>query len=117
VNGGILAKGGQVRMLATLGAERSAQAPDVPTMRELGLPDVTFESVQMLYAPAGTPPQIVERLSHEVNAVLAQPEIRAALEKLTLKPQGSTPEAMGRAQAAADATWSKLAREYRLGAE
>jgi tripartite-type tricarboxylate transporter receptor subunit TctC len=111
-----IASDGRVRVLAMLSSERSEQAPDIPTMRELGLP-ITFESVQMLYAPAGTPREIVDRLSREVNAVLAKPEVRAKLEKLSLKPQGSTPEAMARVQAEADVTWSRLAKEYRLGGQ
>ncbi len=116
-NGLALAKGGHVRVLATLGAARSALAPDVPTMSESGLPGVSFESVQMLYAPARTPPEIVARLSREVNAALAQPEVRAKLEKLTLKVQGSTPAAMRQAQAAADADWARMAGEYHLSAQ
>ena len=115
VNASVLARDGKVRVLATLGRARAAQAPDVPTMIEQGLPDVTFESVQMLYAPAGTPPAIVEKLSREVNAVLEEPRVRAQLEKLALKPQGSTPEAMREAQAAADKAWTAIARTYRLG--
>ena len=116
-NGMALAKDGRVRVLATLGAERSAQARDVPTLREAGLPDVAFESTQMLYAPAGTPPDIVERLSREVNAALAQPQVRAQLEKLAFTPRASTPEAMQRAQAEADKAWAQLARDYHLGSE
>jgi len=117
VNGLPLARDGRLRVIATLGTERSTRARDVPTMREEGLAGVAFESVQMLYAPAGTPRDIVERLSREVNVVLAQPEVRAGLENLALKPQGSTPEAMRRAQAEADKAWARLARDYRLGAE
>ena len=116
-NGIALAKAGRVRVLATLSAERSAFAPDVPTMSESGLPDVSFESTQMLFAPARTPPEIVEKLSHEVNMVLAQPEARAKLEKLALKVKGSTPGALQQAQAAAYVAWSQLAREYRLSAQ
>jgi tripartite-type tricarboxylate transporter receptor subunit TctC len=117
INGAALAKDGRVRVLATLSEERSAQAPDVPTLREAGLSRVSFESVQMLYAPAKTPKEIVEKLSREVNLVLDAPEVREQLRKVGLKPRGSTPEAMRRSQAAADETWARLARNYRLGVD
>ena len=112
-----LAKDRRVRVLATLSASRSAFAPEVPTMGESGLPDVTFASTQMLFAPARTPPAIVEKLSREVNVALTQPEVRAKLESLTLRVKGSTPEELRRAQAVADVAWARIAREYRLGAE
>lgn len=117
VNGIALAKEGRLRMLATLGTGRSASAPDVPTMREAGLPDVAFESLQMLFVPARTPPEIVARLSREVNATLGQPDVRARLEELSLKVQGSSPFELRKAQTAADESWSRLAPAYRLGAE
>jgi tripartite-type tricarboxylate transporter receptor subunit TctC len=117
VNGFTFTKGGRARVLATLGSERSAQAPDVPTLKEAGVSEVTFDSVQMLFARASTPAQIVERLSREVNATLSSPEIRAKLEKFALKVKGSTPDEMRKAQAVADTTWTRLARKYHLGAE
>jgi tripartite-type tricarboxylate transporter receptor subunit TctC len=117
VNGLTLTKGGRARVLATLGAERSARAPDVPTMKESGLSAVEFDSAQLLFARANTPAKIVEKLSHEINAVLSRPEIRARLEKLALRVKGSTPDEMQKAQAAANAMWARLAREYHLGAE
>ena len=117
VNGLAMAKEGRLRVLATLGSERSAQTPAVPTMGEAGLTGVAFESMQMLFAPSKTPPEIVERLSQDVNAVLRDPEVRAQLEKLGLKPRGSTPQGMGKALADADKSWTSLSRAYRMGAE
>ena len=116
-NSRVFTKGGRARALATLGSERSAQAPEVPTMKEAGLPDVAFDSIQMLFVRANTPAEIVERLSREINAVVSTAEARGRLEKLALKPKGSTPEELRKAQAAADAAWARLAQKYRLGAE
>src|SRR5258708_495028 len=82
-NGLAVAKGGHARVLAVLSRERSPQAPEVPTLREAGLGDVAFESVQMLFAPAGTSPEIVKKLSREVNAALGDPALRARLEQRT----------------------------------
>ena len=117
VNGIALAKKGRTQVLATLGPGRSTLAPEVPTMGEAGFPDVVFESVQMLFVPARTPPEMVDRLSREVNAVLEEPDVRARLEKLSLKVRGSSPAALRQEQLAADAAWSRLAREYRLGVD
>jgi tripartite-type tricarboxylate transporter receptor subunit TctC len=115
INGIGFAKDGRMRVLATLGTERSPLTPNVATMRELGLGEVTFESTQMLFAPAKTPRPIVERLSRAVNAILAQPEVGAKLRTLSLRPKGSTPEEMGAAQQAANVTWARFARENNLG--
>ena len=56
-------------------------------------------------------------LSREVNAALEDPGVRARLEKLSLRVQGSSPAALHQAQVAADAAWSRLAQEYPLGGE
>jgi len=117
VNGMTFTKGGKARVLATLGAQRSAQAPEIPTMKEAGFPEVAFDSLQMLYIRAGTSPQIVERLSRQVNAALSRPEVREKLEKLSLRVRPSSPEEMRKTQAAASATWTMLANKYHLGAE
>ncbi len=115
-NGLAVAKGGHARVMAVLSAERSPLAPDVPTLRESGLGDVAFESVQMLLAPAGTSPEIVAKLSREVNAVLADPEVRARLEKISLRVKGSTPDELRRAQATANEAWTRFAADYHLSA-
>ena len=112
-----LARDGRVRLLAMLGAERSAMAPEVPTMSEAGLPEVTYESVQMLFAPAKTPREVVEKLSREVNAVLLDPESRARLEKLTLRVRGGSPDAMRKEQEAANVAWARFARENHLSTQ
>jgi tripartite-type tricarboxylate transporter receptor subunit TctC len=112
LNGKWLADAGRTRVLASLGRERSPSAPELPTMAEAGLPGVKFESVQMLFAPAKTPRDIVDRLAREVNAILAKPDIRARLEKLTLRVKGGTPEDLRREQVAANTVWARFAREH-----
>jgi tripartite-type tricarboxylate transporter receptor subunit TctC len=71
-------RAGRIRPLAMLGARRSALLPDVPTMAEAGVPgyDVTFW--QALFAPAGTPAPIADRISATVNRSLMLPEVRDA---------------------------------------
>jgi tripartite-type tricarboxylate transporter receptor subunit TctC len=74
-------KAGNLKMLALSSASRSPSAPDVPTVAEVtGLKDYDFTLWAGFFAPKGTPQPIIDRLNKEINAVLAQPEIKARLE-------------------------------------
>lgn len=107
-------KEGRVRILATLVPERTALTPDVPTMAEAGIAGITVQSYQMFLAPANTPPEIVARLSRELNAAIAKPEVRAELEKISLIPEGMTPEQLARSLADAQRVWTQFFREAGL---
>jgi tripartite-type tricarboxylate transporter receptor subunit TctC len=72
-------RSGQVRVLASTGAKRSPAAPDVPTIAESGVPGYNVDSWQGIFAPAKTPPEIVQKISHDVAKALAEP---ALVEKL-----------------------------------
>ncbi len=76
-----LIRGGQIRALATSGAERQAMAPEIPTFRESGLPDVVVAAHWGLYAPAGTAPAWVTAVGDAYRRAIAEPAIRAAVEK------------------------------------
>ena len=84
-------KQGRLRPLATTGERRSALLPDVPTIAESGFPGFQSYDWNGLFAPAGTPPAVVERISHAVKAVLEEPQIQARLKDLGLELVGSTP--------------------------
>jgi len=86
-----LAKNGNLRALAVTTAKRSAVAPDVPTMAESGLPGYEIGSWQGVFAPAGTPPEIVKRLNAEMVKILAMPDVRDKLVGLGAEPVGDTP--------------------------
>src|SRR6185436_18861775 len=73
-------KSGQVKGLAILTAARNAQAPEVPTMTESGVPGFEIDSWIGIFAPARTPPAVIARLQREITA--AGPEMKPALEKL-----------------------------------
>jgi tripartite-type tricarboxylate transporter receptor subunit TctC len=75
---------GSLRMLAIAGAQRHPEIPDVPTMAEAGFPGVEMEQWFGLFAPAGTPAPIVERLNAEFVKALESDDVRN-----TLRPQGS----------------------------
>ena len=77
-----LIREGKMRALAITSPARSQDLPDVPTMSESGLPDLTLEFWAGLLAPAGTPPAVIERLSVTVNDVLRSPEMITSMTKL-----------------------------------
>lgn len=110
-NGIAHVKDGRLRMLAMLAPERSPLAPDVPTMTEAGIDGVTVYSYQMFLAPAKTPPEIVERLSKEINAALRITEVRAQLEKIGLSVEGMTPPQLRASLEDANRAWTKFFRE------
>jgi tripartite-type tricarboxylate transporter receptor subunit TctC len=74
-------KGGNLKMLALSSAQRSPAAPDVPTVAEItGIKEYDFTLWAGIFAPRGTPQAIVDRLNTEINAVLAQSDVKANLE-------------------------------------
>lgn len=104
-------EGGQLRALAVTGGQRSPALPDVPTFAEAGLPEMSAETIWGLWAPAGTPPAVGERLSREVAAILALPEIRAKAVDLGFVLAGSTPaEFAARFRRELD-TWGPIVRQ------
>ena len=87
-----LAKGGKLRALAVTTAARSPIAPDVPTLAESGLPGFEVGSWQGVFAPAGTPPEIVKRLNTEIVKILKLPDVSEKLVGLGAEPVGNTAE-------------------------
>jgi tripartite-type tricarboxylate transporter receptor subunit TctC len=86
------ARGGKIRAVAMFSAKRLTGVPEVPTIVESGGPLIESSTWVMFMAPAGTPKDIVNRLSSETAKVVAAPEMRAGLEQLGIEPVGSTPE-------------------------
>jgi tripartite-type tricarboxylate transporter receptor subunit TctC len=78
---------GKLQALAVTSSERAAHLPDVPTMRELGYPDFVMYGWSMLFAPAGTPRPIVEKLHDDIAKVVAQPDVAKIIADLGSEPQ------------------------------
>ncbi len=87
-------KSGRIKVLAATSLTRSSMYPDVPTLAELGFPGYELETWFALYAPAGTPDAIIEKLGAEVRAWLSTPEAQQALNALGQEAAASTPEAV-----------------------
>lgn len=90
------AKAGRLKALAVTSAERSALLPDLPTLRESGLPDIQAVPWFAYMAPKGTPDEVVQRMSREIAAVLQDPDTQKRLQTAYFDPVGSTPEALAR---------------------
>ena len=85
---------GKLRMLATLMPNRSPVAPDVPTLTEAGIKNVSSPTWQAIFAPPKTPKNIVEKLSREVALALNDTGLLAQFEKQAVQGEASTPEAL-----------------------
>jgi tripartite-type tricarboxylate transporter receptor subunit TctC len=85
-------KSGKLRALAVTGSRRDPLMPDVPTMMESGLPKYQFEPWVGLYAPAGTPRAIVDRLNAEVSAILGSDDIKSRGASLGVNLGATSPE-------------------------
>lgn len=85
-------KAGNVKIIAVSSAKRADVVPTVPTVSELGIPDFDFTLWGGLFAPAGTPREIIARLNAEMNKIFLQPEVKERLEKEGSDVLQQTPE-------------------------
>ncbi|QET03713.1 tripartite tricarboxylate transporter substrate binding protein [Cupriavidus pauculus] len=99
---------GKFRALATTGPKRSAELPDVPTVSEAGLKGYEIVSWQAIFAPAGTPAPIVNKLATEIGKIIREPEMRAKLAGLGVEPSGAGPAELGAFQKREVAKWAEL---------
>jgi tripartite-type tricarboxylate transporter receptor subunit TctC len=102
-------KGGALRALAVTTATRSPELPDVPTVAET-VPGYEASALFGMGAPKQTPPEIIAKLNQEINAVLADPEVKQRLIELGGDPLISTPEAFGEMIAAETEKWEKVVK-------
>lgn len=108
---------GTVRALAMSTVTRNPTFPNVPTMKELGYPEFDFGAWQGVFAPAGTPPEIISRLNSELNAVLRDPEASGALQKVGFTPVGGSSEQFRQLVIGTIDKWGKVVREVKLKVE
>jgi tripartite-type tricarboxylate transporter receptor subunit TctC len=104
-----LVSAGKLRMIGIMSAERARTYPDVPTLPEQGLPNLVMETWYGVFAPAGTPPAIVQKINAELNENLKQEAIRAVLAKQGLDAAGGPPERFGKLVAMEIPRWKRVA--------
>jgi tripartite-type tricarboxylate transporter receptor subunit TctC len=85
-----LVTGGRARALAVTGATRSPELPDVPSMAEVGFPDVNTHLWSGFFVPAGTPDPVVKKLTAELGKALADVGVQEGLKKMAVTPGGPT---------------------------
>jgi tripartite-type tricarboxylate transporter receptor subunit TctC len=108
---------GKYRALAVLSAERQALLPDVPTFRELGYPNVVGETWYAVFAPAGTPQAVIDKLNTALNRVTGSPRFGEAMRKIGNEPRSGTPEALLQVTRKESASWRELIRRLNISAE
>jgi tripartite-type tricarboxylate transporter receptor subunit TctC len=112
-----LIKAGKLRPLAVAGDKRSTIAPDIPTVAESGYRAFDPELWYGVLAPAGTPPELVRKISADVAAALASPDVAEALGKQGFVPSPSSPEGLGQVIRSDIARYKKLVADTGMKAE
>ncbi len=112
-----LVRGGKLRLLGVAMKARHPQFADVPPIAESGLPGFEFNSWFAILGPAGTPREVVARLSAEVVKALADPEVREKFNAQGLTPRGTTADELGSMTRDQFARYARLIREAGIKAE
>ncbi len=104
-------RSGRLRALAVASEKRTALLPDVPTMKELGFPDLVASPWFALVAPKGTPPDVVARLNEEVNRILRNPETAETFAKQGADPIVASVDATTTLIRSEIEKWAKVVKE------
>ena len=102
-------RGGELRALAVTTAQRSSQLPDVPTVAET-VPGYEASALFGMGAPAKTPPEIIAKLNHEINEVLAEPDVKKRLVELGGETLIGSPKDFGDMIKAETDKWAKVVK-------
>ena len=104
---------GQLRALAIASAERSPLVPNVPTIAEAGYSGFDVIAWYALFAPRGTPPAVVDRLSKEIEKILQRDDIRTELARLGAEPHYLSPQGLTDYVAAESPKWGPLLKDIK----
>ena len=105
---------GQMKAYGIASPERVPSAPEIPTLQEQWVKGLDMDSWNALYAPAGTPRAIVQRLSGELVRILNQPETRTKIESTGALVRPGTPEGLGKLTEDEFATFRRIATEANI---
>ncbi|WAC27554.1 Bug family tripartite tricarboxylate transporter substrate binding protein [Ancylobacter sp. SL191] len=103
-------KSGKLRALGVTTTEKASSFPDVPTIAE-AVPGYETYTWNALFAPAGTPPEVIATLNAAANKALADPKVQARLADFSAKPVGSTPEQLGEHVKKEIAKWAPIVKQ------
>lgn len=107
-------KANRLRVLATTGAARWKDLPDVPTMAEVGVRNVEVEAFSAIIGPKGLPAPIVKRIEGEANAVLREKDVAERFQQMGLVVVGGTSETFAAKVAAELPRWKKIAKDANI---
>ena len=105
------AKAGRITLIGVASEKRLPMLPDVPTFIEQGIPGMVGSTWASMIAPAGTPRDIIKRMSDAVNAIIQSEETKAKLEAMGTFGEGTTPEACDAFLATETTKWGKVIRD------
>jgi tripartite-type tricarboxylate transporter receptor subunit TctC len=105
------ARSGRLRPIAVTSAKRSEAAPDLPSFTELGYPQLDLVVWYAALFPAHTPPEIVARMSAEINRAVNSPDVKAKLLEQGVESVGTTPDQLAKFMAAETARYGKIIRD------
>lgn len=108
---------GKVRAIAVTGTRRFPELPEVPTVAESGIPGYSATGWYGLFAPAGTPRELVRRISTEAARAYTNPQAKERLAQIGMDPVGSTPEEFVSFLRTEIAKWSKVVKEANIRIE
>jgi tripartite-type tricarboxylate transporter receptor subunit TctC len=109
-----LVQGGKTRALAVTGAVRSPELPEVPSMAEVGYPEVNTQLWSGFFVPTGTPAPVVEKLTKELGRALADAGVQDGLKKMAVTPGGPTGDAFKKLIDADIKTFAEVAAAAKL---
>jgi len=101
----------KLNAVAISSATRFASAPNIPTVAEMGYPGFETGSFQGIVAPAGTPPEVVNKLHATITAILATPEMKDRLDKAGAEVRPQTPAQFGEFIRSERDRWAKVVKE------
>lgn len=105
---------GHVRALAVTSPTRLPTLPNVPTMAEIGLPDLEFRYWTGIFAPAGTPPEVVQRLETEINRIVKLPEVSAQMAATQVTAAGGSAQELAQLRSSDLARWGAVAQKSQI---
>ena len=104
-------RNGQLRGLAVTSLQRSPGAPELPTVAELGFPEMESVAWNALYAPSGVPKPVIARIHSDVTTILQLPDVRERFRQLGIEVVGNTPEQATAYLRAEITKWGKVIRQ------
>jgi tripartite-type tricarboxylate transporter receptor subunit TctC len=110
-------KGGTLRALGVTTAERAASFPDIPTIAESGVPDYETYTWNALFAPAGTPKEVIDRLNASANKAMKDPAVIEKMNGFSARIVGSTPEELAAHVKAELAKWAPVVKNANISME